>query len=132
MGPALTLGTVPATCPGPHTWSRISSAVWEPSGHQLSSASPGLKGELGCPSLPQGCQSPFGSQGAAQSPPWANRNRADHGPQLSGPACPQHSWSPLPSLPAGAGTPEQKKIMIIICCVILGIVIASTFGGIFG
>lgn len=28
--------------------------------------------------------------------------------------------------------PLQKKIMIIICCVILGIVIASTFGGIFG
>lgn len=28
--------------------------------------------------------------------------------------------------------PVQKKIMIIICCVILGIVIASTFGGIFG
>lgn len=45
---------------------------------------------------------------------------------------PQHSRPPLPSLPFGAGTPEQKKIMIIICCVILGIVIASTFGGIFG
>ncbi|NXP29086.1 STX1A protein, partial [Scytalopus superciliaris] len=27
---------------------------------------------------------------------------------------------------------RRKKIMIIICCVILGIVIASTFGGIFG
>ncbi|KAL7987096.1 hypothetical protein Chor_006015, partial [Crotalus horridus] len=27
---------------------------------------------------------------------------------------------------------SQKKIMIIICCVILGIVIASTIGGIFG
>lgn len=26
----------------------------------------------------------------------------------------------------------QKKIMIIICCVVLGIVIASIFGGIFG
>ncbi|OXB56090.1 hypothetical protein ASZ78_007944 [Callipepla squamata] len=44
----------------------------------------------------------------------------------------QHSQSPLLSLPIGAGIPEQKKIMIIICCVILGIVIASTFGGIFG
>lgn len=28
--------------------------------------------------------------------------------------------------------PTQKKIMIIICCVVLGIVIASTIGGIFG
>lgn len=27
---------------------------------------------------------------------------------------------------------RRKKIMIIICCVVLGIVIASTFGGIFG
>ncbi|XP_074046514.1 syntaxin-1A [Macrotis lagotis] len=27
---------------------------------------------------------------------------------------------------------RRKKIMIIICCVILGIIIASTFGGIFG
>ncbi|XP_041439499.1 syntaxin-1A-like [Xenopus laevis] len=26
---------------------------------------------------------------------------------------------------------RRKKIMIIICCVVLGIVIASTFGGIF-
>lgn len=27
---------------------------------------------------------------------------------------------------------RRKKIMIVICCVVLGIVIASTFGGIFG
>lgn len=53
-------------------------------------------------------------------------------PPALGASLPQHSQSPLPSFPAGAGTPEQKKIMIIICCVILGIVIASTFGGIFG
>lgn len=131
-GPALTLSAVPAACPSPHTWSHISSAAWGLWGHQLSSASPGLKGELGCPSLPQGCWSPSGSQGAAQSPPWAKRNRADCSPPALGASLPQHSQSPLPSLPAGAGTPEQKKIMIIICCVILGIVIASTFGGIFG
>lgn len=37
----------------------------------------------------------------------------------------------LPCRCCGNG-PEQKKIMIIICCVVLGIVIASTFGGIFG
>lgn len=52
--------------------------------------------------------------------------------RLQPPALPPTLTVPLPSLPAGAGTPEQKKIMIIICCVILGIVIASTFGGIFG
>lgn len=57
-----------------------------------------------------------------------------HAPKL----CPERSafLSPRPSqalseavLPASL---VQKKIMIIICCVVLGIVIASTFGGIFG
>ncbi|RMC10873.1 hypothetical protein DUI87_12585 [Hirundo rustica rustica] len=52
--------------------------------------------------------------------------------QTPGSILPQHSPSSLPSLLAATGTREQKKIMIIICCVILGIVIASTFGGIFG
>lgn len=80
----------------------------------------------------QDCQSPSGFQSASQSPPQAKGNRTDCHSKLLGSILPQHSPSPLPSLPTAAGTPEQKKIMIIICCVILGIVIASTFGGIFG
>lgn len=79
-------------------------------------------------SLPaQDCQSPSGSQDAAQSPPQAEGNRTDC-PKLLAPSCP-NTHRPLSPLSL---IPEQKKIMIIICCVILGIVIASTFGGIFG
>lgn len=72
--------------------------------------------------LPRCCSEPTTGQGGQEGLPFPT----------PGSILPQHSPCPLPSLPAAAGTPEQKKIMIIICCVILGIVIASTFGGIFG
>ncbi|NIG59275.1 syntaxin-1A [Pontoporia blainvillei] len=48
--------------------------------------------------------------------------------------CPEAQPPSWPHFRAEASPrlPVQKKIMIIICCVVLGIVIASTFGGIFG
>jgi len=92
----------------------------------------GAEGAARVPVPAPGLPEPLRLPPCCSEPATGERHRAARSPQRSGPSCPRHSQSPLPSLPAGPGTPEQKKIMIIICCVILGIVIASTFGGIFG
>lgn len=131
-GPALTLSTVPAACPSPpHLVLRQLGGLgtWGPPA-QL--CQPRAERGAGMPIPAAGLPEPLRFPRCCSEPTMGKQGLDRSQPPVLRAGLPQHSRSPLPSLPAGAGTPEQKKIMIIICCVILGIVIASTFGGIFG